>query len=72
MPTKHDVLFSGRLNSRFLSGLNDVFDHQLGNVKLNALVAQYSGVFSKTHGSPTDVQRNVLQQIMNQLYLQAR
>ena len=65
MPTKHDVLFSGRLNSRFLSGLNDVFDHQLGNVKLNALVAQYSGVFSKTHGSPTNVQRNVLQQIMN-------
>ncbi len=67
MPNKQDVLFSTRLHSPFLSGMNVIHDQQVGNAKLSSLVSQYSGAFSKSYDSPPDLQLSILQSISNEI-----
>ncbi len=67
VPTKYDVLYSGRLHSPFLAGMNVIHDQQPGNAKLNQLVATYSGAFSTHSKIVTMFQQTVLDEIMNKI-----
>ena len=67
VPTKYDVLFSERLNSPFLAGMNVIFDHQLGNDMLNSLVDQFSSAFAQNSNAPNDVQSGILKIIKNDI-----
>ena len=67
LPTKKDVLFSGRLHSPFLAGMNVIHDQQPGNAQFNYLLSQFSEAFPDNKNTLTDVQQHILSQISKEI-----
>ncbi len=67
VPTKQDVLFSERLNSPFLAGMNIIYEQQQGNAKFNDLLSKNANLFSKEFSVPSDYRLKIVKNISKTL-----
>lgn len=67
VPTKKDILFSERLYSPFLAGMNIILEQQVGNAKFYDLLSKNANMFSREYHVPSGHRRKILEDITKAL-----